>query len=111
MPMTPQELLDALRSQEEPKGYFFHADKEHCLSTAASLLDSMEHYGYYCCPCRLPSGNKDADADISCPCDYREEDVAEFGACYCSLFVSEEHKDDHDFFPEVEERRPPEKSV
>lgn len=111
MPLTPQELLESLRLEGETKGFFLHADAEHCLDTAASLIECLEHYGYCCCPCRLPSGNKEIDADICCPCEYRDADVLEFGACYCSLFVSAEYKDDPDFFPEVDERRPPDRGA
>ncbi|MDY7042449.1 MAG: ferredoxin-thioredoxin reductase catalytic domain-containing protein, partial [Chloroflexota bacterium] len=28
--------------------------------------------------------------DIICPCDYRDPDLDEYGACYCALYVSEE---------------------
>ncbi|MBS5048962.1 MAG: ferredoxin:thioredoxin reductase [Desulfovibrionaceae bacterium] len=109
--MTPEALLEALRASEEPKGYYLHADVGHCLETAESLLDNKARYGYLCCPCRLPCENETKDADIVCPCEYRDADVAEYGACYCTLFVSAEHRDDPDFYPEVDERRPPEKTV
>ena len=42
-------------------------------------------------------------------CDYREPDVAEYGSCYCNLYVSKEWlegKIPHEYVPE---RRPPEK--
>ncbi|MEM3551946.1 MAG: ferredoxin-thioredoxin reductase catalytic domain-containing protein [Candidatus Bathyarchaeia archaeon] len=39
------------------------------------------------CPCRLASGILELDRDIICPCDYRDLDVAEFGACYRGLYV------------------------
>jgi rubrerythrin len=28
------------------------------------------------------------DLDIICPCDYRDPDLGEYGACYCALYVS-----------------------
>lgn len=107
--MTPEALLEALRASEEPKGYYLHADAEHCLETAESLLDNQKRYGYLCCPCRLACDNKEKDTDIVCPCEYRDADVEEYGACFCTLFVSEAHRDDPDFYPDVDERRPPEK--
>lgn len=107
--MTPQALLEILRQEAETKGFYLHADMEHCIGTAESLLISLEKHGYMCCPCRLATGCPNSDSDMICPCAYRDEDVIEFGACYCSLFVSEEHKDDPEFFPDVDERRPPEK--
>jgi len=42
------------------------------------------------CPCRLAEGVREKDLDIICPCDYRDPDLDEYGACYCALYVSEE---------------------
>ena len=109
--MTPEELLEKLEASAAAKGYYLHADREHCLGTAESLLANKERYGYMCCPCRLACSDKKADADIICPCTYRDADIEEYGACFCSFYVSEEHKDDLDFFPEVEERRDPSKGI
>ena len=47
-----------------------------------------KRYGYWACPCRLASGKREKDLDIICPCDYRDDDLNEFGCCYCSLYVS-----------------------
>jgi ferredoxin-thioredoxin reductase catalytic subunit len=43
------------------------------------------------------------DKDIICPCEYRAPDVAEFGSCYCGLYVSSdwnEGKIEHGYVPE-----------
>ena len=103
--MTPEELLESFRASEEPKGFFLHADMEHCLNTAEALLANLENYGYMNCPCRLAQEDPELDADTICPCAYRDSDVAMFGSCYCNLFVDAEHKDDPDFFPEVDDSR------
>jgi ferredoxin-thioredoxin reductase catalytic subunit len=94
---------------QEPKGFFFNADKERVFELLEALLLNKERYGYMCCPCRLSSGDREKDADIICPCKYREEDVKEFGSCYCNLYVSKEWNEgtlEHAYVPE---RRPPEK--
>ncbi|WP_077073724.1 ferredoxin-thioredoxin reductase catalytic domain-containing protein [Mailhella massiliensis] len=109
--MTPEQLLDCLAKGAAAKGYYLHADHEHCLGTAESLLANKERYGYMCCPCRLACSDRQQDSDIICPCVYRDADIAEYGACFCSFYVSEEHKDDPDFFPEVEERRDPSRGL
>ena len=109
--MTPEELLEKLARCAAPKGYYLHADRDHCLGTAESLLANKERYGYMCCPCRLACNDRKTDSDIICPCVYRDEDIREYGACMCSFYVSEEHKDDPDFFPEVEERRDPSRGL
>ncbi len=72
------------------------------------LKTNEERYGYPVCPCRLGTGNLDLDRDIICPCDYRDPDVAQYGACYCRLYVNKAVYDSQNL-PEVPERRPVEK--
>jgi ferredoxin-thioredoxin reductase catalytic chain len=107
--MTKEELYEMLKKVQEPKGYYFSSDMDRVLELMESLLVNKERYGYMCCPCRLSSGEKEKDADIICPCTYREEDVKEFGSCYCNLYVTKEWNEGkvpHEYVPE---RRPPEK--
>ncbi len=63
------------------------------------------------CPCRLASGDREADRDIICPCDYREPDVKEYGSCYCNLYVSKEWNEGTVPNVPVPERRPIEKVI
>jgi ferredoxin-thioredoxin reductase catalytic subunit len=53
------------------------------------LLVNQARYGYWACPCRLAAGEKQADLDIICPCDYRDPDLNEHDMCYCALYVSD----------------------
>jgi ferredoxin-thioredoxin reductase catalytic chain len=106
-----QKLHDMLKKVQEPKGYYFNKDKERVSELLEALLVNKARYGYMSCPCRLASGNREADKDIVCPCVYRAPDVEEYGSCYCNLYVSEawnEEKVPHVFVPE---RRPVEKVV
>ena len=107
--MNARELYDKLKKVQEPKGYYFSNDHERVMELLDALLVNKERYGYMVCPCRLASGDRENDRDIICPCEYREPDVAEFGSCYCNLYVSKEWnegKTDEEYVPE---RRPPEK--
>jgi len=72
------------------------------------LKTNEERYGYPVCPCRLGTGNIDLDRDIICPCDYRDQDVAQYGTCYCRLYVNKAVFESKDL-PNVPERRPQEK--
>ncbi len=108
--MTAEELYEQLKSFQEPKGYFFNRDRELVLDLLQSLLINKERYGYMACPCRLASGDRQADRDIICPCVYRAPDVAEYGSCYCGLYVSAAWNRDEIVHSFVPERRPPEKS-
>ena len=107
--MTVDQLREQLRKIQEPKGYFFNQDEPLVNDLLQSLLVNKERYGYMSCPCRLAAGDREKDRDIICPCAYREADVAEFGSCYCALYVSREWNQGaipHDYVPE---RRPLEK--
>lgn len=102
-------LYEMLRKVQEPKGYFFNRDMDLVMDLLQSLLQNKDRYGYMCCPCRLASGDRDHDKDIICPCVYRVPDVAQYGSCYCGLYVSKEWNEGsvrHEYVPE---RRLPEK--
>ena len=106
-----EQLYETLRKLQEPMGYFFNADKEKVSELLEGLLTNKKRYGYMCCPCRLSANDRQHDKDIVCPCVYRAPDVAEYGACYCELYVSREWNEgrvEHQYVPE---RRPPEKSL
>lgn len=107
--MNAQELFEMLRKVQEPKGFFFNNDRERVFDLLEGLLANKERYGYMVCPCRLAAGDRDADRDIICPCAYREPDVAEFGSCYCNLYVSEAWNQGEISEEYIPERRPPEK--
>lgn len=104
-----EKLYNALKKIQEPKGFYFNNDRERVFDLLEALLVNKKRYGYMCCPCRLAAGDREIDKDIYCPCDYRKEDVKEFGSCYCNLYVSGQWNDrtiPHKYVPE---RRPPEK--
>jgi ferredoxin-thioredoxin reductase catalytic chain len=107
--MTPQKLKSALAKTQEPKGYYFNKDDDMVGKLLESLLVNRERYGYMCCPCRLSAEDRTKDADIICPCVYREPDVAEYGSCYCGLYVSKEWNKGTVEHIHVPERRPLEK--
>ncbi|MCF8144645.1 MAG: ferredoxin:thioredoxin reductase [Deltaproteobacteria bacterium] len=99
-------LYQALKKAQEPKGYLFNKDKERVYELLDGLLVNKQRYGYMCCPCRLASGDREKDRDILCPCIYREDDVKEYGSCYCNLYVSKEWNEETSPHVYVPERRP-----
>ena len=107
--MYAEELYEMLKKSQEPKGYYFNKDRRRVMELMEALLVNKQRYGYMACPCRLAAGDKEADRDIICPCVYREADVAEYGSCYCNLYVSKAWNEDEMPHPYVPERRPPEK--
>jgi len=107
--MDRQKLYEMLRETQEKKDYFFNKDKELVFELLDGLITNKERYGYMSCPCRLASGNRESDKDIVCPCVYRVPDVAEYGSCYCNLYVSKQWNDGRLPHVHVPERRPAEK--
>ncbi len=85
-----QALYERLEREGEAAGYYLNPDVEFVLDLMEGLLTNEERYGYWACPCRLADGVREKDLDIICPCDYRDPDLDEYGACYCALYVSEE---------------------
>lgn len=84
------ELYDEMKLNAENAGYHFSEDTKFVKGLLESILLNRERYGYDACPCRLAIGIKERDLDIICPCDYRDVDLNEFGACFCALYVTNE---------------------
>jgi len=108
--MNPEEIERAygiLKRETESGGYFLNPDGDFTRNLIAGLLKNEKRYGYRACPCRLASGRREEDRDIICPCDYRDPDLDEFGACYCALYVSPAIANGTKKVAPVPERRPP----
>jgi ferredoxin-thioredoxin reductase catalytic chain len=100
-------LYAKLNSEAASGGYHLNPDVAMTRELLRGLLVNERRYGYPSCPCRLASGEKEADLDIVCPCDYRDPDLAEHNACYCSLYVSQGVVDGKVNVGSIPERRPP----
>jgi len=82
-------LYNFLKNVAEKTGHHLNPDYDFAMDLIDGLLINKQRYGYMCCPCRLASGDVNADKDIICPCKYRDEDLAEYNTCFCSLYVTE----------------------
>jgi ferredoxin-thioredoxin reductase catalytic subunit len=102
-------IYNRLKTEAEKSGYNLNPDAEFTKDLVRSLLINQERYGYWACPCRLATGDKNEDSDIICPCDYRDQDLNDYGACFCALYVSQEIKDGIKDPEPIPERRPPER--
>ncbi len=107
VPPEIERLYGELRADAESGGYHLNPDMVMTRELIKGLLANEKRYGYRSCPCRLASGNKDEDLDIICPCDYRDPDLDEYHACYCSLYVSGAAAEGKVKIGSIPERRPP----
>lgn len=45
-------------------------------------------FGKRYCPCFEPSEDAQLNTDMSCPCKFLDDEIAEYGTCHCALFGS-----------------------
>jgi ferredoxin-thioredoxin reductase catalytic subunit/rubredoxin len=102
-----EKLCARLGSEARQGGYNLNLDADFVKGLVKGLLVNERRYGYRACPCRLASGEKAEDLDIICPCDYRDADLTDFGACYCALYVSKAVLAGEQELSSIPERRPP----
>jgi ferredoxin-thioredoxin reductase catalytic chain len=106
---TIEQVRKRAEADARTYGYYLTPDPDLLQGLLEGLKVNEDRYGYASCPCRLASGKFEYDRDIICPCDYRDPDVAEFGACYCRLYVTKDVFEGKTELPTVPERRPVEK--
>ncbi len=99
-------LYERLKREAGQSGYHLNPDSGFTRSLVKGLLVNESRYGYWSCPCRWASGNKEKDLDIICPCDYRDPDLSDFDTCYCGLYVSQAVVDGKKEITKIPERRP-----
>jgi ferredoxin-thioredoxin reductase catalytic subunit len=109
--ITLEKVQQRAEADARTYGYHLNPDPNFLKDLLEGLKKNEERYGYPSCPCRLASGKFELDRDIICPCDYRDPDVAEFGACYCALYVRKDVFEGKTPLQPVPERRPLEKQV
>lgn len=105
-PEEVEALRQQLEDEAEEMGYHLNPDIGFTRNLVRGLLVNEGRYGYHSCPCRLASGERDDDLDIICPCDYRDQDLNDYAACYCALYVSDEVLSGERDLSPVPERRP-----
>ena len=54
------------------------------------MARNLVEHGKAYCPCREPTGDREADRANVCPCRSHHEDIARDGYCECRLLVSQE---------------------
>jgi ferredoxin-thioredoxin reductase catalytic subunit/rubredoxin len=99
-------LYKKLRKEAENAGYHLNPDVDFTKDLVRGLLENEKRFGYQACPCRLASGDQEEDLDIICPCDYRDPDLDDYGACYCALYVSRAVLKGEKMAVSIPERRP-----
>ena len=98
-------LYEKLKKDAQSYGYNLNPDEQFTKDLIKGLLINEGRYKYQSCPCRLSTGVIEKDRDIICPCDYRDADINDYGACYCGLYVNQEIVDKTRELTSIPERR------
>ena len=72
--------------------YKLNPDSNHVGKIVKSLAKRKLKNGFFYCPCRMLSDDKEIDAKIICPCEYHKEEIEKDDVCCCDLFVSPDYK-------------------
>lgn len=107
--ITLEKVRQRAEDDAASRGYKLQYDQDFLEDLLEGLKRNEERFGYPLCPCRIGTGNLELDRDIICPCDYRDPDVLDYGACYCALYISKEIFEKKLPINPVPERRPTEK--
>lgn len=101
-----EEVQSFVRRVAKKRGWHINPDQSFLGDLQAGLQGTVNRYGYYLCPCRDGTGERAKDRDIICPCIYAEKDIAEYGQCFCALFVSSKVAVSQKPIQQIPERRP-----
>lgn len=99
------DLYEKIKKDGLSYGYYLNPDVQFCKDLVKGLIINESRYGYQSCPCRLSVGDIEKDRDIICPCDYRDPDLNDHGACYCGLYVVEDIVNGKKSLTSIPERR------
>ncbi|MEJ2250855.1 MAG: ferredoxin-thioredoxin reductase catalytic domain-containing protein [Candidatus Lokiarchaeota archaeon] len=105
-------MLEYCRTVSEKNDWILQKDEQTLNDLLEGLVENKKRYGYQSCPCRMASGKRQLDRDIICPCNYAlNNDVQEYGSCYCNLFMKKNFYEGHNpgDFTQVPENRSIEK--
>ena len=102
---TLDQTRQFIRNVAEKRGWVPNPDESFVESLAEGLTVNVNRYGYYLCPCRDGEGDRKEDRDIVCPCAYAPADIAEYGQCFCGLYLSPEKARNKPEVTQIPERR------
>lgn len=103
---TIDEVKQFIKMAAEHQGWRVNPEDSLVEMLAEGLMINYNRYGYFSCPCRDAEGVRESDKDIICPCDYAAPDIAEYGHCYCGLYLSEGFFNQGGVPEYIPERRP-----
>ncbi len=103
---TQEGMIEYIKLVLGKNDWILNKDDETLNNLIEGLVSNKKTLGYQSCPCRLTSGKRELDRDLICPCDYAPDDIKEYGACFCNLYLKPDFYDGEREYIIVPERRP-----
>jgi ferredoxin-thioredoxin reductase catalytic subunit len=85
-----EQIRPSIEKVAEKKGWVLNENKDVTDSTIEGIARNKLVYGKRFCPCRIPTGDAEADKIYLCPCRDSAADVEAFGHCHCYLYFKKE---------------------
>lgn len=70
----------------EQKNYALNPSWMMTTNLKSNLCEMEATFGKRYCPCFEPSGDEVLDKKMMCPCEFIDDEIAEYGTCHCALF-------------------------
>ncbi|MDD1719275.1 MAG: ferredoxin:thioredoxin reductase [Methanoregulaceae archaeon] len=67
-------------------------DDKRLRAVVKGLARNMKKFGEKYCPCRIRSGDVEADKKIVCPCVYHKDEIEAEGSCHCALYFGKDQE-------------------
>lgn len=86
---NPEQVMEAWKSFAQISDEFMLTeDKEMVETLAQGVCENSKNHGLKYCPCRITTGDFEADCKLICPCNFKiQQSYKQQGECWCGLFV------------------------
>jgi ferredoxin-thioredoxin reductase catalytic subunit len=84
-----KEITDRIHKHVSESSCRLNPDARIVAALVEGLVKRKAKSGDFYCPCRIVTGNPQADRNSVCPCVTHEAEIAETGKCHCGLFVGQ----------------------
>ena len=87
METTEEDEMRAWAEEYAKKnGWVLNTDKKILDTVIRGLVRNKKKFGEQVLPVPAPSGDKEKDRMIICPCIYHKDEIAQDGHCHCQLY-------------------------
>jgi ferredoxin-thioredoxin reductase catalytic subunit len=83
---TPEEYIKNSEEYAESVDIKLNPNQKAVEGVVKGLFRNKETRGEFYCPCRIPSGDKEKDKDLICPCVFHRGEIEIQDHCKCFLF-------------------------